>query len=635
MMLTLGIIRNASVTLSSYLPNEGTADGQITATGVTMTIKFAVTTDNKGDDQTQDATDDISVTIPTTAFNRGSGSVATVSQDGETVTLPTSGLEFTIGESNLDYKKGKPITVKITNLENPTAPSAPDADPAITYAVTVQQGTAADIVAKSLPIKIGVDVLIGAISSTTPSAPVRIDINTAAANEITAGEDIHVTLKDFGVPSTISESSVLIVGAAGEDYSGAPESVTVNGKKITLSLAIRLGDETTAAGDINGNYKIVFKQSAGITNPSSRGAKGIVVEDRDDDDAFGTVTIKSKVSLDKEFGPRGTAAVVTAKGIGAGGATVYLVQNDCADQGNDANGNECLEEDDISLGNGTSSGGVVSVSIDTSSSDFSNGVTQVDENGAPASAPYARTDKLRGLNRITVVDGGGTTADVIGYFGVTPTIEVDEDAAQQGDELTVLVEDWFYHTGAGKVAKVTIGDETAAIADVEIDSDGDGEVEVIVPTTARLGDQELKVTGYSTDREGGLMGDKPDAAKGRVVIGALDIELDPSTIVLGEQFTVKVSGFSDENPTNNPATPNIDESLVPEIERVKVGDIPLLKTTGGQNVSDLTIDTNGDFTNTFVVKATNDNAKDLKPGSYRVEVRDWSGRVAIGDPHLP
>ena len=59
------------------------------------------------------------------------------------------------------------------------------------------------------------------------------------------------------------------------------------------------------------------------------------------------------------------------------------------------------------------------------------------------------------------------------------------------------------------------------------------------------------------------------------------------------------------------------------------------KTTGGERIAALTIDTNGDFTNTFQVDATNPNAAKLKPGTYRVRVKDWSGRVAIGHITYP
>ena len=356
--------------------------------------------------------------------------------------------------------------------------------------------------------------------------------------------------------------------------------------------------------------------------------------------------IQSKVSLSSASGARGSGATVSVVGIGVGGATVYLVKG-CPDQRTDADGEkDCDEENDISLGNAESSGGKISVDIDNSSSDFVAGVTQVDKDGNFTIAPYITTDALRGLNRIAIVDGTGRTTDKDAYFQITPTIDTDEDGGKQGDEITILVEDWYY----GSVVRVTVGDETAPwdgpmAAAIEID-DGDGEIDILLPNAARLGEQQLKVIGSTLNNQGGLTAGggygTADAATGSVLVQALDIELDPPTVVLGQQFTVKIKGFSDENPKDDPSTTDENESNYPEIQYVKVGDITLSDTTGGVDIQDLTIDTNGDFTNTFVVKSTYQDphtgrlAEDvLDPGTYRVEIKDHTGRIAIGHLTYP
>ena len=106
--------------------------------------------------------------------------------------------------------------------------------------------------------------------------------------------DITVELKGFGVPSSVSESAVLITAldesaasielAANNPgpYVGAPDVVTVSGDKITISLASRY-QNGNSAGDIGADsiYTVTFKQSAGITNPTTRGTKGITLKDRD------------------------------------------------------------------------------------------------------------------------------------------------------------------------------------------------------------------------------------------------------------------------------------------------------------------------------------------------------------------
>ena len=131
-----------------------------------------------------------------------------------------------------------------------------------------------------------------------------------------------------------------------------------------------------------------------------------------------------------------------------------------------------------------------------------------------------------------------------------------------------------------------------------------------------------------TDRQGSLTANKADVAKGSVIVGALAIEVEPSSFVLGQQFTINVRGFSTEDPGIDP---NTDRTL-DDIQLVKVGNHELEETTSGVGVDDLSIDTNGFFTNTFRL-----NSKDqyLKPGGYRVQVEDHSGRVALGRITIP
>ena len=58
------------------------------------------------------------------------------------------------------------------------------------------------------------------------------------------------------------------------------------------------------------------------------------------------------------------------------------------------------------------------------------------------------------------------------------------------------------------------------------------------------------------------------------------------------------------------------------------------ESTGGVEIDDLTIDSNGFFTNAFRLNSAEDREY-LKPGSYRVQVEDHSGRVALGRITIP
>ncbi len=626
------------------------------AEDVTMTVTFQV------DTVPTDGVESITVTLPS-EFEQATDADASATQDGDTIRgVNLSGDVATIAfnmvtdddEDGVDYldapAAGVDIVLKITGLTNPTAAEVAavdgDGDPTLGPVIILQGVAGDDNVAREVAHGISASGGTLALSSATAGAAVQVVVNAWAVASKNSANDITVNLANFGVPSSITERSIIIEDVdedtgqgteEGEDpqYVGEPGSIVVSGTKVTLALFARFPGADGAAGTSLNRYRITFKQSAGITNPAVAGTATVSVGDGDLQGHTLTSTINSVVSLKPASGSRGTATTVSVVGIGKGGATAYLVQGDCADQHADCPPGDA---EDISLGNGTESGGKVSIEIETSSSDFVEGVDQVDKAGKKKTdTDYVATDSLRGRNQITIVDGTGRTADKTAYFTITPTIEVDEEAAQQGDELTITFDDWTY----GLVTAVTIGDE-----DVSDFSDGgsgsDFEIDIVVPPSARLGVQELKVTGTSDDLEGSLTNLKKDVAKGTVTIGALDITVDPPTFVLGQQFTVKVSGLSADPPDDNPLTEDDDESDVPPIQYVKVGDVGLNNTTGNVPVNMIDIDTNGNFNNTFVITSsykdstTADEASTrLTPGSYRVEVKDWTGRIAVGRITIP
>ena len=590
----------ATVSVSNSLP---------AATGVTMTVTFQV------DEAVADNAGGITVTLPT-GFTFGGDSEQSATQDGkdvrnvtqqdQTVTIEFEADASGANDDEVNAAADEDIVLTITDLTNPDQAEL-EADPqdaAVVGPVTIVQAVADG--GTEVPREVAHGVSLGGgsvkLSSTTAGKPVQVVVNAWAESPKTSATDITVNLAKFDVPSTIAERSIIIEdvdestaqdGADGAQYIGEPGSIVVSGTKVTLSLYARFPGASDIAGTLDDQYRITFKQSAGISNPATAGTATVTVSDGDDNNHALKETIQSVVTLSKGSAARGTDVTVTGVGLGAGGATVFLVQGACADQGTDADGEDCTEDNDISLGTGTTEGGKVEIDIETSSDDFIANVEPVDEDGnVKKEGPYSATDSLRGLNRITIVDGTGRVADKMARFTVTPTIDVEEDAIQQGDELTIIVEDWYY----SGVSSVTIGDETAQIEDYGSNA-GDFEVDIIVPPSARLGEQELKVTGGSKDKEGSLAAGKNDVAKGTVVIGALSIDVEPSSFVLGQQFTINVKGFSTDDPPANVDGTAKDES--DEIQLVKVGNHPLEETTGGVEIDELSIDTNGFFTNTF------------------------------------
>ena len=306
------------------------------------------------------------------------------------------------------FTAGQSVQVKIPGLTNPAER---------TVSVTFAQGTQAPVeeatatVEDAPPFKGEVK-----LSSSNAGAAVQVTVKAYAGTAVTSASDITIDLKKFGVPSTIPERSVNITDDDGdgttkdEGYSGEPNSVTVNGTKVTLALYTRFPGQNFDAGDVKGEYTVTIKQSAGVTNPILAGPASVVVKDADDADEFLSASIASQVKLSSKAGARGTAVTVSGVGIGKGGATVYLVQGNCPDQGNDPalvamemalegedaklpGGTKCTEEDDISLGNGTvGADGKISVDIDTSSSEFRRGQRNPDQQ---AWQPDLETDTAR------------------------------------------------------------------------------------------------------------------------------------------------------------------------------------------------------------------------------------------------
>ena len=231
----------------------------------------------------------------------------------------------------------------------------------------------------------------------TAGAAVQVVIKAWAHTAKTSANDITVNLAKFGVPTTIPERSIIIAddsatGHSTARYIGEPGSVTVSGTKVTLSLYARFpGSSNDTAGTLKDGYTITFKQSAGITNPPVAGTATVTVSDGDPTGHTLTQIIQSAVSLSKGSGARGTDVTVEGVGLGAGGATVYLVNGACADQGDLAEDVPCTEEDDISLGTGNVSSGKVEVDIETSSSDFEAGVDQIDKDGVKITRPAQLT----------------------------------------------------------------------------------------------------------------------------------------------------------------------------------------------------------------------------------------------------
>ena len=279
------------------------------------------------------------------------------------------------------------------------------------------------------------------LSTDVASAGVRIELDAVAGKEVPAGEDLMVTLKSWGLPSSIPESSVLILGESGDDtepYSGEPAEVRIeSGNKILLALTSRYVNGNAAGPLLAGQpYRIVFKKSAGITNPAVAGGRyAIKVDDLDDDTHTSSgIQIKSKITLKPSSGPRGTQVEVSAVGLQGGDATFYLKRQNYASgtsSPSQEDGTHVYTGDGYRLDKSSASGGKSTVTIDTTTQNFVAGTRLND-----------KRDTLQGLNVISVVDGAGKTVNIPARFEITPLMELDGDTFKRGGKVDITVSDW-------------------------------------------------------------------------------------------------------------------------------------------------------------------------------------------------
>ena len=479
------------------------------------------------------------------------------------------------------------------------------------------------------------------------SDPVRIKLDVRADTAVPPGEDLTVVMKGWGLPSIIPESSVLILGTGNGAYSGEPAEVRIeSGNKIVLSLTSRYVNGDPAGPLVAGQaYSIVFKASAGITNPSRAGNRYVIsVDDLDGDDAIHTfggpnaaeddkIVIQSKVKLSKSAGPRGTQVVATAVGLSPGDATFYLRRTNYARNENDVQITFSPAQEDgeaeynlpgYQLDKAVASGGTAVVTIDTTTQNFVPG-TRLNNKG----------NTLQGLNQIWAVDGAGRAIDIAARFEVTPLLELDGDTFKRGGKVDITVSDWTYgilqniKVGAVPVTEIPRGSSTTSWSPVSAVGLDEYEFSFIVPNSARLGDQELKLTGTTNNRQGSVAYADPDAARGTILVGAFDLAIDPSTAVTGQVIRIEGTGFEDNAC----------------IVRISIGgDVNIEESTSGNDVGfydedgkpqcagsneNVESDSNGNLADTFVVPGM------LKSGTYRVTVVDIQSRVGIADMTIP
>ena len=168
------------------------------------------------------------------------------------------------------------------------------------------------------------------ISSTVPSATVRVELATHAEVVIGSSEEIVVDFSgpsadsEFIVPSSIATSRITIVPDGLSPFN--PSEVQVQGSKVTLTIPAGTNPKAVRAGD----YTLTFTNSAGIRNPFSAGNRVITVQSFAEGDDLDEITavIRRTTTIAPLEGPRGSEFTLEGKGYAKGTVTIYEGDDD-------------------------------------------------------------------------------------------------------------------------------------------------------------------------------------------------------------------------------------------------------------------------------------------------------------------
>ncbi|MYC37895.1 MAG: hypothetical protein F4X66_13430 [Chloroflexi bacterium] len=393
------------------------------------------------------------------------------------------------------------------------------------------------------------------ISSTVPSAAVRVELHTHAEEIISTTDDIVVDFSGpsadsgFILPSFISTSRIQVRytdESDGKPKNFNPSEVLLQGERVIFPVPLK-GDDARIA--FSGDYTITFSNLARVKNPFSAGIKTIKVSSfviGDEEDIIEAV-VRRTTTVDPQTGPRGSEFTLDGKGYAAGTVTIY----------HDANGDKGINP------------GETLASVRTVRGAFS---VKLTAQGKPGEARY----------EVTARDSEGE--EVSKEFNIRSSMSFEPPTVSHTSSLTIVISDW--EEERNDVVAVQIAGKRVFIADAEEyahcidhpdspprDAQGRVTLTVKVPTDIPPGEQTVAVFDHA-QLDYSYMGDpviKPACqsptgtgkgsflrkltqteikddpialTKATVEIEGLPLTLTPSTAARGQRVTITGSGFS-------------------------------------------------------------------------------------------
>ncbi len=450
------------------------------------------------------------------------------------------------------------------------------------------------------------------VSSSVPSARVRVELVTYAEANIGSSEEILVDFSgssadsEFTVPSNITNTRVTIQPDGRSSFN--PSEVLVQGARVALIVPAGTSPKEIPEGE----FTIVFSNLAGIRNPSSDGNRVIRVSSSADgdlpDEITAVISRRITTTIAPVAGPRGTQISLTGRGYARGTVTIFEGDDNVIDAGE-------------TLASVATRNGAFTVTLTTG--------------GAPGDLTYTvRTKDSEGKGEALV-------------FVISSAMTFEPGLARVGSPLRITLSDW--RDRDQEVAAVAIAGQQAYVTPVRqyencfeytgvYWADGRDVVSltVIVPPAVPPGDQTVSLYGHSQlehiDELGEAIADRPwcedisergarvsSSVTARIRTGASaianetvrvahqELVLSPSTAARGQQVTITGSGFSRTRGGGN------------HIVSVSIGGIRVV-----EDHSQMQLGSEGDFAFTVTVPV------DIADGSNDVHVEGHDGTVGQG-----
>ena len=438
-------------------------------------------------------------------------------------------------------------------------------------------------------------------------AAARVQVDFYIKNGLTA--DVGTITIEFNddvqVPASFSESSISIIGNEPRvamnpadvfvKFIGTPSDEP----EITLTVPDMDAVADMVGGLDPGLVSVLFRQSAGIKNPTGAGTWKVKVKTSADaqveslDSASRSLVTLRQLSLNNKSGKRGVTATASGSGFkNDTTATVWLEKTGDNVQGS---------------GEPTLCTAVIAKS-DTFTCDFLIG------------AEFDGSD----TNYIHAKDGELKTAVKAQPWSISPQIKVVPRSAAIGDKVTIQVRD-FGDKDLGEV-EFTLGGE---LVDTETPTSSGGSADITgtIPDETAIGVQTL--AAWPDDGR-----TKSITTTTMTVLGA-QVEVSPSTVVPNQSVTITGRGFSSRKTISQPAEglANIrdDDSIINQSE-ILIGGTPIMewgKINGGEPIG---TNSGGSWVAEIVIPVT---ATTTAPGTYELKIIDSEGRPGVASITIP